>query len=146
MINVSEIWFTDEEHKLNYYRLIQRFPSVRNGGEYGAAAYFSSCSEVYHRIDWSKQKNPMEWYWGEWIGKNDNDPDGYLEESDIVGRLSGTFTNLARLAVELYTSRPAHKPFDLVGLIGNADGIRMSMFLTMVDIRRGVQTYRHLLG
>jgi hypothetical protein len=136
--NLASIWFVNDTHKENFNRLIEKF-HAQNNPEYAAPIYVVSHPEIFHRINWNKSDGPVGWYWGAWIGKDDNDDDGYHEESATVGGLSSAYRSLVRAAVELYTGSKHY--FDLMALIGNAGDEVYRLFIQMLEIRRD----RHII-
>ncbi|MFD0591020.1 DUF2538 family protein [Paenibacillus sp. GCM10027627] len=132
-MTLGNVWFSSQEHGENFVKLLGKFKATRNQ-EYAAACYIVSHPEIFGRIDWNKTTGPVEWYWGEWVGEDDNDPNGYHEESEIVSELSSAYRSLARAAVELFTGSNHH--FGLMQLIGNAGDEVYKIFVQSLEIRR----------
>ena len=127
---MNKIWFVSNSHRENFEKLVERFKASRNA-EYRAACYICAHPEIHYRVDWENASGPIEWYWGEWIGDDDN---GYLIESEKVAYLSSAYRGLVRAAVELYTGRKHY--FDLMGFLGNAGDEVYKLFVQMMEIRR----------
>ncbi|MMZ48170.1 hypothetical protein D1872_98310 [compost metagenome] len=134
----DSIWFVNEDHAGNFKVLIERFRAFENP-EYAAAIYIFSHPEIYYRIDWNKSDGPVGWYWGEWTGMDDNDPEGRWTESDIVGQLSSSYRGLVQVAAELYTGSQHY--FELTGWLVNAGDEVYRLFLQALEIRRD----RHII-
>jgi hypothetical protein len=132
-MTLGNVWFSSNEHKDNFIALLDRFKAHRNT-EYAAASYVVAHPEIYGRINWSRSDGPIGWYWGEWIGENEDDPNGYHAESEIVGQLSSSYRGLVRGAVEVYTGRQHY--FHIMDWLGNAGDIVYKMFIQMLEIRR----------
>lgn len=134
-IDLNAIWFASVEHAENFKTLIKRFVGDRNNPEYASAIYICAHPEIHRKIDWSKpMERPTDWYWGKWVGKDEDDDAGYHEESEIIGWLSSAYRSLARAAIELFTSRKHH--FDLMQFIGNAGDEVYRLYIQMLEIRR----------
>lgn len=132
----NSVWFASDEHRRNFITLLDKYKAERNP-EYASACYVSAHPEIYHRIKWNEPRendSPMSWYLGKWIGKDDDDPAGYHEESEIVGRLSSAYSLVARAGAELFFGRQIN--FDLMHLIGNAGDEVYRLFIQMLEIRR----------
>lgn len=136
----NSVWFASDEHRQNFITLLDKYKAGKNP-EYASACYVSAHPEIYDRINWNKpnrrmdgNQNPLVWYWGEWIGKDENDDGGYHEESEIVGRLSSAYCSVVRAAIELFTGRKHH--FDLMHLMGNGGDEVYRLFIQMLEIRR----------
>lgn len=130
---LASIWFVSDQHLENFKKLVAKFNAQQNP-EYAAACYVCAHPEIFNKINWTKSDGPISWYWGEWIGKDDDDPNGYWSESEIVGYLSSSYRGLVRAAVELYTGRKHY--FDLMTWLGNAGDEVYKLFVQMLEIRR----------
>jgi hypothetical protein len=139
IMDLENIWFVSDEHKANFITLIRKF-NAHSNAEYASACYVVAHPEIFHRINWEKSgSSPIEWYWGEWVGKDgqptdENDDDGHYEESEIVGQLSSSYRGLLRSSVELFTGREHY--FDLMGWLGNAGDEVYKLFVQSLEIRR----------
>lgn len=130
----NSVWFASDMHRQNFFRLLEKFNAIQNP-EYASACYICAHEEIYPRINWdATMSNPFDWYWGEWIGKDDNDDNGYHQESEKVGQLSSAYRAVVRAGVELFTGRKHY--FDLMHLIGNAGDEVYRLFIQMLEIRR----------
>lgn len=129
-MTLGNVWFSSKEHGENFTQLLEKFNCYQNP-EYAAACYIISHPEIFYRIDWNKTSGPIAWYWGEWIGDDDN---GYWTESEVVGQLSSAYRGLVRSTVELYTGSKHY--FDLMGWLGNAGDEVYKLFVQSLDIRR----------
>ncbi|EJW13800.1 DUF2538 family protein [Paenibacillus alvei] len=132
-ITLGHIWFSTKEHGENFAHLVERFSAHKNP-EYAAACYVAAHPEIYYRIKWENSDGPIGWYWGEWIGKDDDDENGYWTESEIVGQLSSSYRGLVRAAVELYTG--SHHYFNFTEWLGNAGDEVYKLFVQALEIRR----------
>ncbi|MEC0182318.1 DUF2538 family protein [Paenibacillus peoriae] len=132
-MTLGNVWFSSKEHGENFIQLIERFNAYKNP-EYAAACYVVSHPEIYYRVNWSESDGPIGWYWGEWIGEDDNDENGYHSESKIVGQLSSSYRGLIQAAVELYTGTQHY--FDLMSWLGNAGDEVYKLFIQSLEIRR----------
>lgn len=132
-MTLGDVWFSSKEHGVNFTKLLEKFNCHKNQ-EYAAACYIVSHPEIYHRVDWNKSSGPIGWYWGEWIGEDDDDENGYWSESAIVGQLSSAYRGLVQSAVELYTGSKHY--FNLMGWLGNAGDEVYKLFVQSLDIRR----------
>lgn len=130
---LANIWFVSEEHRENFIDLMDKFNGHRSS-EYTAACYVVSHPEIFCKINWSNSDGPIGWYWGEWIGKDDNDDNGYWSESEIVAKLSSAYQGLVRVTVELYTGRRHY--FDIMAWLGNAGDEVYKIFVQSLEIRR----------
>lgn len=129
-MTLGDVWFVSPEHGQNYARLLERFKAHRNP-EYAAACYVVSHPEIYYRINWDKSDGPVGWYWGDWVGDDDQ---GYHEESEIVGQLSSSYRGLVRSTVELFTGRQHY--FSLTEWLFNAGDEVYKLFIQSLEIRR----------
>lgn len=132
-MTIGNVWFVSEEHRKNFSDLLMKFNSYQNP-EYATACYVVAHPEIFYRINWNKSDGPIGWYWGEWIGKDDNDEDGFWSESEVVGQLSSSYRGLVRSTVELFTARKHY--FDLMGWLGNAGDEVYKLFIQSLEIRR----------
>lgn len=132
-MKLDVVWFSSVEHRRNFVNVMERFNAHKNP-EYAAACYVVSHPEIFYRINWSRSDGPIGWYWGEWIGKDDDDPNGYWSESEIVSGLSSAYRGLIRSAVELYTGRKHY--FNLIDWLVNADDEVYKVFVQSLEIRR----------
>jgi len=132
-MTLGNVWFVSDEHRNNFTQLISKFNAYRNP-EYAAACYVVAHPEIFYRINWTESETPIGWYWGEWTGKDDDDPDGNHEESEVVGQLSSAYRSLVRATVEMYTGSMHY--FDLMALIGNAGDEVYKIFIQSLEIRR----------
>lgn len=132
-MTLGNVWFSSGTHKDNFNVLLERFRAYKNP-EYAAACYVAAHPEIYLKIDWNNCDGPIEWYWGEWTGIDDDDENGYYKESEIVGQLSSAYRGLVRASVELYTGRQHY--FDLMGWLGNAGDEVYKLFVQVLEIRR----------
>lgn len=132
-MSLGNIWFVNNEHCNNFIQLLKKFNAEENA-EYSAACYVASHPEIFYRINWNETSSPIGWYWGEWIGEDENDDEGYHAESEIVGQLSSSYRGLVQAAVELYTGGKHN--FDLMGWLGNAGDEVYKLFIQAMEIRR----------
>ncbi|MFP4973821.1 DUF2538 family protein [Paenibacillus sp. CN-4] len=132
-MTLGNVWFASKEHGENYIQLIDRFNAYKNP-KYAAACYVVSHPEIYNRVNWSESETPIGWCWGEWIGEDDYDENGYHPESEIVGQLSNAYRGLIRSTVELFTG--SHHYFDLSSWLGNAGDEVYKLFLQSLELRR----------
>ncbi|GKS12827.1 hypothetical protein YDYSY3_38270 [Paenibacillus chitinolyticus] len=132
-MTLGNVWFSSEIHRNNFKALMERF-KAHTIPDYAAACYVVAHPEIYGRIDWINCGGPIEWYWGEWTGVDDNDENGNYLESVIVGQLSSAYRGLVQAAVELYTGRQHY--FDLMGWLGNAGDEVYKLFVQALEIRR----------
>jgi Protein of unknown function (DUF2538) len=130
---LGNIWFASKEHEENFIQLIEKFNASTNP-QYAAACYVVSHPEIFYRVNWSKSDGPVGWYWGEWIGEDDNDENGYYSESEIVGQLSSSYRGLVRSTVELYTGSQHY--FNLSSWLGNAGDEVYKLFIQSLELRR----------
>lgn len=132
-MTMGNIWFVSQKHKENFNHLLEKFNAYRSP-ENASAAYIVAHPEIHYRINWDTCSDPISWYWGDWVGEDDNDPDGYHKESETVPQLSSAYVGLVRAAVEMFTSRKQH--FDLIAWLGNADDEVYKLFVQALEIRR----------
>lgn len=132
-MTLGNVWFSSEVHGKNFISLLDRFRAHKNT-EHAAACYVVAHPEIYGRIDWISCNDPIEWYWGEWTGVDDDDENGCHLESAIIGQLSSSYRGLVRACVELYTDRQHY--FDLSGWLGNADDEVYKLFVQTLEIKR----------
>lgn len=132
-MTLADIWFPSDTHYNNFIKLIKKFKAARNP-EYAAACYILAHPEIFNRVDWEKCIDPFTWYWGKWIGQDENDPNGYFEESQVVSKLSSSYRSLVRAAVELFCGNKVR--FDLMAFISNADDDVYRIFIQSLEIRR----------
>lgn len=132
-MTLGNVWFSSEAHGKNFVALLERFKAHINP-EYAAPCYVAAHPEIYGRINWILCGGPIDWYWGEWTGIDDDDPNGKHLESEIVGQLSSSYRGLVRASVELYTGSQHY--FDLAGWLGNAGDEVYKLFVQMLEIRR----------
>ncbi|WP_246096640.1 DUF2538 family protein [Paenibacillus sinopodophylli] len=129
-MTLGDVWFSSKQHGVNFTQLLEKFNCFKNP-EYAAACYIVSHPEIFHRIDWNKSSGPIGWYWGEWIGDDEN---GYWTESTIVGQLSSSYRGLVQSVVELYTGSKHY--FDLASWLDNAGDEVYKLFVQSLGIRR----------
>jgi hypothetical protein len=133
-IGLASVWFVSDQHRENFEKLLVVFPLAMKSPEHAAPCYVCGHPEIYSRINWAKSDGPVGWYWGEWIGKDDDDPNGYHAESGTVAGLSSAYRGLVRAVVEMYTGSQHH--FDLMGWLGNAGDEVYKLFVQAMEIRR----------
>ncbi|WP_256972595.1 DUF2538 family protein [Saccharibacillus sp. O23] len=131
---LENAWFASEEHRANYIRLLQRFNACDNP-RYAAACYVTACPEIYDRVDWSESETPIGWCWGEWIGEDDYDEQGYHPESEIVGQLPVSYQGLVRSTVEWFTD--SSHCLDSMSRLDHADDETHKLFLQSLQLRAG---------
>lgn len=127
-VGLADIWFVNDQHRENFLFLVERFRKP-NDSEYNAASYICAHPEIYYRITWEAQENPIAWYFGEYDEETDR-----MTESEIMGQLSSSFGQLVRAAAELFTSSQHY--FDLMSFVGNAGDDVYRMYIQALEIRR----------
>lgn len=132
-MTMGNIWFVSPKHKENFTHLLEKFNAYRSA-ENASAAYIVAHPEIHYRINWDNYTSPVDFYWGEWVGNDDNDEKGFHTESPIIGQLSSAYAGLVRVAVELYTGRSNR--FDLMAWLGNAGDEVFKVFIQALEIRR----------
>lgn len=132
-MTMGNIWFVSQTHNDNFVHLLEKFNAYRSA-EKASAAYIVSHPEVHYRIDWDSYTDPIQFYWGEWIGEDEDDINGYHAEAPIIGQLASAHAGLIRLAVECYTGTSSR--FDLMAWLGNADDQSFKVCVQALEIRR----------
>lgn len=131
------IYFASTQHQNNYEKLKLKFAEGWSTN-YAISAYVSALPGVYDQINWEEMSWPLEWAYGQWKATRQrelNIEEGYMEESERVGRLSSSYRELVRAALNLLGDETEHQA-DVMILATQSDASLYKVFLQLLELKR----------
>lgn len=149
---MNEIYFVDEQHKLNFEMTCRRWPQALSDTEYQTACYILAVPMIFHKMERRIKgfEKPVDWIWNylewsneykeEWrdYGKyRDDDRDHPDFEAWLDRRqydLSGSMVYLGKFSLNLWNSS---NESNLMNCLGSLDDKNFKVLLCAIDMRMG---------
>ncbi|MDY7989806.1 hypothetical protein UY286_05210 [Paenibacillus polymyxa] len=129
------MYFVNAEHQLNFQKLAEKFPGVRQNSEYRATCYIAAHPEIFKCFKLELQEHgPFDWY----FDYLDN-PDKFIElrnqgkTTGDTAPLTGQTIELVKLALNFWNGRE----FDLSSGIVSWDITLYQVAMQAIQLRRG---------
>lgn len=137
---MSGIYFIDDDHKMNYQRVLFKWPSAMSNLEYQTACYILAVPLIYKKVEKliDDFKYPVDWIW-RWEYKytlpNDTN---YCHKGDDVKKppydLTNSMVQLGKLALNMWNG---YEHFNLLNCITRLDNDNYRVAMCAINMRMG---------
>jgi hypothetical protein len=135
---MNEIYFVDDQHQINFKRVLLKWNAGKNNLEYQTACYILAVPMIFEKVEQyiGLFENPVDWIWRwEWkytLSKLDKFKDEPEEEIEIPYDLTGSMVQLGKFALNMWNS---YEHFNLMDCIASLDGENYTALKCAMDMR-----------
>lgn len=125
------MYFTDNQHKLNYKETQLRWPNAQRNHEYSVACYILAIPMIFEKVvdDIGLWESPVDWIY-EWESKYG--PEKLDDAEKPHFDLSSSMVQLGRLSLNLWNG---YEHFNLMQCLATIDEAHYEVVRTAIDIR-----------
>jgi hypothetical protein len=138
---MNEIYFVDDQHQLNFKRVLLKWNVGKSNLEYQIACYILAVPMIFEKVEKhiGLFEYPISWIWAwEWkytLSKLDEYKDDLEgEEEEIPYDLTGSMVQLGKFTLNMWNS---YEQFNLMNCIASLDEDNYKVLKCAMDMRMG---------